>query len=68
MNGNGDTDREVFRVCLEKRVFLCLLSFAASERSGSRLLPGSRLGFRRLVIETKSALGLGIENNAASEL
>ena len=46
---------------LEERVFLCLGSLAGTEGSSSGFLAGSRLGFGRLVIETKSAMQI---NNA----
>jgi hypothetical protein len=41
---------------LEERVFLCLGSLAGTKGSSSGFLAGSRLGFGRLVIETKSAM------------
>jgi len=50
------TYTKVLGVGLEERVLLCLGSLAGTKGSSSGFLTGSRLGFGRLVIETKSAM------------
>ena len=50
------TYTKVLGVGLEERVLLCLGSLADAKGSSSGFLTGSRLGFGRLVIETKSAM------------
>jgi len=50
------TYTKVLGVGLEERVLLCLGSLAGTKGSSSGFLTGSRLGFRGLVIETKSAM------------
>lgn len=50
------TYTKVLGVGLEERVLLCLGSLADTKGSSSGFLTGSRLGFGRLVIETKSAM------------
>ena len=50
------TYAKVFGFGQEERVLLCLGCLASTEGSSSGFLTGSRLGFGRLVIETKSAM------------
>lgn len=63
-----DTYTKVLGVGLEERVLLRLGRLAGTKGSSSGLLTGSRFGFGRLVIETKSAMLSRKVNNCASEL